>query len=87
MSKLICTSCGSVNKVKRETRGSFFIEILLWLCFIFPGLIYSIWRLTTRFNACKVCNGKELIPDDSILGHKLMKELEGEVISKYEKAQ
>ncbi|HEV2348917.1 MAG TPA: hypothetical protein VG028_03620 [Terriglobia bacterium] len=44
------------------TPGSFAIEIVLWLCFLFPGLIYSIWRLTARHETCPKCGEKSLIP-------------------------
>ena len=54
----ICESCGEVGFPKTITRGSFFIEILLWLMLLVPGLIYSIWRLTTRYQACPECKGK-----------------------------
>ena len=40
---------------KTVTRGSIWIEIILWLCLIVPGLIYSIWRLTTRRQVCSAC--------------------------------
>jgi hypothetical protein len=58
----ICAACGTVGNVKRVTRGSILIEIVLWLCFLLPGLIYSIWRLTTRHTACGACGGAQLLP-------------------------
>jgi hypothetical protein len=61
----ICAACGTIGKPKRVTRGSFFIEILLWLCFLVPGLIYTIWRLTTRGDACRACGGTVLLPLDT----------------------
>lgn len=62
---LICSACGTVGKSKTETRGSFFIEIVLWLCFLIPGLIYTIWRLTTKRQVCRACNGQEMLPLDT----------------------
>jgi hypothetical protein len=63
MSKqLICGTCGTIGKPRTETRGSIFIEIILWLCFLVPGLIYSIWRLTTRRPVCRECRGHQLMP-------------------------
>lgn len=58
----ICAACGTVGQPKSETRGSILIEIVLWLCFLIPGLIYSIWRLTTRRPVCRACGGHELLP-------------------------
>lgn len=64
--KLYCTRCGDVNYPKKVTGGSFLIEVILWLCFLVPGIIYSIWRLTGgRTNVCRKCGGAELIPVDS----------------------
>lgn len=59
---VICAACGTVGKTKTETRGSFFIEIILWLCFLVPGMIYTLWRLTTRAKVCAACGGKQLLP-------------------------
>ena len=61
----ICAACGTVGKPKTVTRGSFLIEIVLWLCFLVPGLIYTIWRLTTRGAACRACGGDQLLPLDT----------------------
>jgi hypothetical protein len=63
--QVICASCGTVGKPRTETRGSFLIEIILWLCFLVPGLIYTLWRLTTRQPVCRACHGHELLPLDT----------------------
>lgn len=68
---LICTACGTTGKTKSVTRGSILIEIILWLCLIIPGLIYSIWRLTTRRQACRVCGSSQLVPLDTPAGRQL----------------
>ena len=71
----ICTSCGSTAPSKTVTRGSFLIEVILWLCFIIPGVLYSLWRLTTRSQACSACGATSLVPADSPMGRKLAKDL------------
>lgn len=71
---LICKACGHMGKPARKTKGSLLIEIVLWICFIVPGLVYTLWRCTTRFNACKKCGGTELVPVDSPIGQKLVSE-------------
>ena len=53
--KYICEKCYDMNNGIKHTKGSFFIEIVLWLCFFVPGVIYSIWRLSTRGKVCKIC--------------------------------
>jgi hypothetical protein len=56
----ICETCGTVGRPKTYTKGNIWIELALWLLFCGPGLIYTIWRLTTRQRGCPVCAGKML---------------------------
>ena len=65
MTEMFCTTCHTVGKQKRETRGSFVIELALWLMLIVPGLIYSLWRLTTRRNVCRACGSPNIVPTTS----------------------
>lgn len=57
-----CMTCGTSGLPKVITKGSIFIEIFLWLCLIVPGLIYSIWRLSSRHKACPSCGSPTLVP-------------------------
>ncbi|MGV3774686.1 MAG: hypothetical protein ACO1QB_17430 [Verrucomicrobiales bacterium] len=70
----ICEDCGQVGYAKTITQGSLLIEIVLWLFMILPGLIYSIWRLTSRKEACRQCKGK-LIPLKTPRGQKLFEQM------------
>ena len=70
----ICPNCGYVGQAKKVTKGSILIEIVLWLCFLIPGLIYSIWRLTSKHLACPKCGAQNLVPLDSPRGKKLQQE-------------
>ena len=74
MAKIVCTSCGYIGYAKTVTKGSFFIELVLWLCFLIPGLIYSIWRLTTKCKACPSCNQATIIPADSPMAKKFLED-------------
>jgi hypothetical protein len=79
MKKLyVCGNCGFVGQPKKITKGSFVIELVLWLCFLLPGLLYSLWRLTTRAEVCPSCKTPGMIPADSPVGKKLMAETGGE---------
>ena len=73
--KHICTACGSVGYPDKKIRGSLFLEIILWLCCIIPGLIYTIWRRngTNKIGTCRYCNGS-IVPLDSPVGQKLLEE-------------
>ena len=68
----ICASCGSRTGTRLATRGSLWIEIVLWLFFLVPGLIYSIWRHASRQEVCRVCGSAELVPVDSPRGRELV---------------
>lgn len=72
--KMVCTACGNVGPAKTMTKGSFGLEVVLWLCFLLPGLIYSIWRLTTRHEGCAVCGNVQLLPSSSPMAQKFMRE-------------
>ena len=71
----ICPNCGHMGYTKTLTKGSIFIELILWLCFVVPGLIYSIWRLTTRHAVCARCGSPLIIPLDTPRGQALVKEI------------
>lgn len=74
MSEVVCTSCGYVGEPIAITKGSIWIEVVLWLCFLVPGLIYSIWRLSTRYDGCPSCGQTTIIPVDSPMAKKFLRE-------------
>jgi hypothetical protein len=71
----VCKACGHHGPSRAHTRGSGWIELVLWLCLIVPGLIYSLWRLSTRRPACEACQSTELVPPDSPVGRRLLREM------------
>jgi hypothetical protein len=68
----ICTACGCVGSPTRVTKGSFFVEIFLWLLACLPGLIYTIWRLASKYDACPKCGNATMIPIDTPMGQRLL---------------
>ena len=77
MSIMICGNCGTVAEPKSITKGSFAVEIILWLCFILPGMLYSVWRLASRHKGCPKCGQNNMIPLDSPRGIALRKPAAG----------
>lgn len=73
--RFVCKACGNIGESNTTTSGNILIEIILWLCLIIPGLIYSIWRMTTKHESCTKCGSKEVIPADSPIGRKLISEI------------
>lgn len=72
--KVVCTQCGYVGKSKGAIKGNGFIEIMLWFFFIIPGMIYSVWRSSSRYKVCPECKSPSLIPADSLRAKKIMLE-------------
>lgn len=72
--ELICTRCYAVGQTKTKAEGSILIELVLWLCFIIPGLLYSLWRDSARKKVCSQCGCKDLVPVESPRGKMLIKE-------------
>jgi len=56
-----CPQCGFEGQSETFTKGSFGLELVLWFLFIFPGLIYSIWRLSSRYKGCPSCKWEHVV--------------------------
>lgn len=69
--QLVCLNCGNIGKPKWNTKGSIVIELILWLMFIFPGLIYSCWRISSRSKICSSCESPNLVPVNSPKGREI----------------
>lgn len=74
MNDIVCTTCGHVGKARAETPGSTGVELILWICLIVPGLIYSVWRICGRHPACPICKNPHIIPRNSPMGEKFIRE-------------
>ena len=62
---MYCRNCGHRGQTQSTVRGSIVLEIVLWICFIVPGLIYSVWRYTSRHQICSACHSDKVIPLDA----------------------
>ncbi|RFC35604.1 MAG: hypothetical protein DID92_2727743986 [Candidatus Nitrotoga sp. SPKER] len=74
MSQSLCTSCGYIGETKIATKGSTDTEIILWFCFLIPGLIYSIWRFRSRYEECPMCDQATIIRADSPQAQQIIRE-------------
>lgn len=43
---MVCTACYKVCSPVRQGAGSGCVALLLWLFFVIPGLIYTVWMMT-----------------------------------------
>lgn len=56
-----CTQCHNhTNNAKMKGNG--WIEAILYLFYILPGVIYSIWRRSPKPNGCPTCGHAALVP-------------------------
>lgn len=69
----LCLSCQTIGKPQKLTKGSIIIEFILWCCFLIPGFIYSVWRMTTKDLGCKLCKSTHIIPASSPQAIKMIK--------------
>lgn len=69
--EMICSNCGAHGTPKTVTKGSILIEIVLWLCILLPGILYSLWRISSRVRACRSCGSQSLVPLNSPVGRDL----------------
>lgn len=58
--KRFCTNCR--RDVNPQMPGNGWIELVLWLCYVIPGLLYSIWRRAERNRTvCPHCRNPHTI--------------------------
>lgn len=66
----ICANCGTASAVP-DMPGNGWIEAVLWLCYMIPGLIYSIWRRSKKSTVCVACGSKNTVPLSTPAGKRL----------------
>jgi hypothetical protein len=71
----ICRACWLVATPKIITKGSALIEVMLWVLFLIPGIIYSVWRYITKDKVCPACSSLAVSPIDSFMGQKFFEDM------------
>src|ERR1700730_8159173 len=72
MAQKMCLQRGLIGDTKRFMQGYILSELLLWLFFLLPGLIYSIWRHSTVAQVCSRCESPNVIPLDNPVARNLL---------------
>lgn len=68
-----CLRCRSTfSSPKKYVGGSFGAELILWLFFLLPGLIYSVWRLSSKADVCPACMSKDIIRLETPEGRRML---------------
>jgi hypothetical protein len=71
---MICANCGHHGPALQRKRGSVWISVIGWLVFLPAGLLYSLWRLSTRHLVCETCGSTALVPPASPVGRRILRE-------------
>lgn len=70
--RAICTTCGHAGMPAQQRPGSGAIELVLWIFFLIPGLIYSLWRSSAVREICPSCGRDTMLSRQSPVGIELM---------------
>ena len=68
---MVCKTCGTIQAGKRS--GSDWIELILWLCGLVPGIVYLLWRRFLKSTAYAACGSPALIDGNSPIGRMLVR--------------
>ena len=60
----------------RVVPGSCCMEALLWIFFLLPGMLYSVWRIAATKRVCRECGSTNFIPLDTPRGRALLMEVQ-----------
>jgi hypothetical protein len=85
-SLMLCIACGSLGLPAKHYKGSIALEALLLIASIFGAflnlllggvlfivfVVYCVWRLASKYEACGSCNAAQLIPANSPMAQQLI---------------
>lgn len=71
--KYLCLECGCQREPVMANRGMLIIELLMWLLYILPGVIYSIWRRVRKQEICPNCRTPSVVLTASSRAMKMMR--------------
>jgi len=88
--QLICSNCGYQGIAETTKKGSFGISCFLWLSififgainlflgliFLVLALVYTSWRIISKYSGCPQCKATNMIGVNSPIGKKIIRGLE-----------
>ncbi len=77
----VCADCGSTELPVEAKRGVGWIEVLLWLCYLIPGMIYSLWRRARSRLVCAYCGNPSMVSIHSERARKMSRLMKGKTIA------
>jgi hypothetical protein len=78
----VCRNCEQLVSPNTGRQGSCLIEIVLWLLFLIPGLIYTLWRFSRSNQTCPVCGAvNTMVPANTQAGREIASRLSQEALA------
>ena len=71
--KYLCLECGCQREPVMANRGMLIIELFMWLLYILPGVIYSIWRRVRKQEICPNCRTPSVVLTSSSRAMNMMR--------------
>ena len=71
--KYVCMECGCQRDPINAKRGLLVVEIFMWCLYIFPGVIYSVWRRARKQQVCSNCRNPSVALTSSTRAMKMMR--------------
>lgn len=68
----VCKHCGHHGPARKHTKGSSLITLVLLLFLIVPGIIYALWRMTSKELVCRRCGSPQIVSDRSPEGQRML---------------
>ena len=67
---VVCLDCQSVAKSGKWKPEPFHLVrfagvLFLYLCYVIPGVLYTLWRIHTRPRVCRACESPRIVPEGS----------------------
>lgn len=69
---IACLKCEYVGKPKLKVKGNLAVEIFLWLFFLLPGILYTLWRSASAYYGCPICGSDSTVPLTSPRGEQIL---------------
>ena len=77
--KKLCKNCGFTGKMKKKSKGSIWIELVLWVIgILFLVLLrvafgYSLYRFLIKYEVCPKCKNTNIISLNSPVAREMLK--------------
>lgn len=68
----VCKNCEEIGQVTEKMPGNGWVEIVLYLFWIAPGIVYSVWRRKSKKQVCGSCGSDQLVAAKTRAGQQII---------------